>query len=316
MPLRDFVAVVQCLKAIAASQADDVVTMPVNELERRLASEAGISSTHAARCLKMLSLNSSLLDPNPDLFDIESTPWRFSRDVSFQRRPVLVRRGGGSGGDIATWGARAPGTALDALLDKIFSGRHTAESDEMKDYIGAARERRSNAFDKEVADIFRGDAGCDVEVRATSIGNTALRRKKGQSIGDIDVLVTNHPARTLVMIENKDFAGARTMREQRAELDKLMRGKKAAIPKHTERIEFVRQRWRRLHGEMNLAGSPSDWVIRDLIVISASSAVAEVLLRPDVTGGVRIIAFEQLLDPEFRAHLFSAPEREHSTEED
>ncbi len=295
VPLTEFLEGVERLSELAACNDLHVRTMPVSDLLCDLAAATELTEPQATKILNMMSLRAEPHDAEPDLFDLGFTPWRYARDQSFVRRPILIRECANQK-SVATWGTQAPWTATEALFEQMFSGRLAARSPQMKKYISQQRDRIGQAFEREVADIFRHDPRNCVSERVTSIGNTSLERQNGDKLGDIDVLVVNEEQNTLWIIEAKNFALSRNAREIRGEIDKLVSGENSAVDRHCERVRFVRDHWETLHRQMRLGGHPHDWEVRDLVVTSVQSIAIDLLRRLGRETSTAIVSVEELMD--------------------
>ncbi len=293
VPFIGFLQAVERLSELAAGNDLQMRTMRVPDLLHDIAATTELTRPQAAKVLKMMSLEAASNKPEPDLFDPDFTPWRYARENSFLRRPILIR---GCGNDelVATWGTQTPWTATEALFEQMVSGRLAARSPQMKKHISQQRNRISRAFETEVADIFRRDPHNRVSEQTKSLGNTSLERQNGDKLGDIDVLVINEHHRTLSIIEAKSFAAARSAREIKGEIDKLVSGKNSAVARLNERVRFVRDHWSTLHRQMRLPGHASDWQVHDMIVTSAPSIAADLLRRLGNELGTAIVPVEEL----------------------
>ena len=293
VPLIGFLDAVERLSELAAGNDLQVRTMLVSELLCDLAATTELTEPQATKLLNMMSLSTEPDDGEPDLLDPDFTPWRYARDDSFVRRPILIRKCGDAE-LVATWGTQTSCTAMEALFDQMFSGRLAARSPQMKKYISQQRARISRDFETEVADIFRRNSHNKVSERVKSLGNTSLKRDNGNQLGDIDVLVVNEHYKTLWIIEAKNFAKSRNAREIKGEIDKLVTSKKSAVARHKERVSFVRDHWPTIHHQMRLPRQASDWQIDDMIVTSAPSIAADLLRRLGREVGTTIIPVEDL----------------------
>lgn len=293
VPLRGFLDAIERLHELASGTDLSVTTLPIPDLQHDLMTTTALTGEQAAKTLEMLSMKAEPGEAPPDLSDPKFTPWRFSREDSYLRRPLLVRDSGPDGA-VATWGAQSAWLAAEALFEQIGSGRLKAKTPAMKKYIGRHRNRVSHAFENEVAGIARNDPLNAVEVGVTSLGNTALKRPNGEQLGDIDVLVANEHRRIIWIIEAKSFAAARSAREIKGEIDKLTDGDNPAIVHHRERVRFVRDRWSDIHRQMKLPDSDSDWQIRDMVVTSAPSVAASLLRHRGTALGATIIPLADL----------------------
>ena len=300
VPFIEFLQGIERLSELAACNDLYVRTMPVSDILCDLAATTELTEPQTAKMLSMMSLRVESYDAEPDLFDLSFTPWRYGRENSFIRRPILIRERSHEE-YIGTWGTQAPWTATEALFEQMVSGRLEARSPEMKKYISQQRNRISRNFETEVADIFRTDPHNRVIEQVKSLGNTSLERQNGEKLGDIDVLVVNEHHKTLSIIETKSFAATRNAPEIRSEIDKLASGMGSAVARHNERVSFVRDHWSTLHRQMQLAGRACDWQIEDMLVTSTPSIAADLLRRLGTEVGTTIISIEEL--QQAQAHI-------------
>lgn len=135
-------------------------------------------------------------------------PWRFGRDLSYIRRPI-VQRIAPTGPEVL-WGNRHLSQSGPYLLDLCLTGRLKASSKEMRQFIGRIRSTEPEQFNDEVAEIFEAVPDVFVRRRVKKIGHGRLTRTNGQDLGDIDVLVIHPARRRILAIETKDFEVART----------------------------------------------------------------------------------------------------------
>ena len=300
VPFIRFLEAIERLRELASGTELGVMTAQVPDLKSDLIATTELTAAQAAKTLELLSMKANAGASEPDLSDPRYTPWRFSREGSFLRRPVLVRDCGGADGMVATWGAQSVWVAAEALFEQMATGRLKAKTPAMKRYISQHRNRVSQAFEKEIADIARSDPLNTVKQRVKSLGNTSLKRHKGATLGDIDVLVVNEHRRMIWIIEAKSFAETRTAREIKGEIDKLAQGNNPAIARHSERVRFVRDRWSVIHRQMKLSGRDDDWQIDDMVVTSAPSIAADLLQRRGTEFGTTIIPiaeFQERISP-------------------
>ena len=293
VPLNGFLRSVERLRELAADSGLGVMRAPVHDLHNDLMTTAELTARQAASMLDMLSLKADPDATEADLLDTRPVPWRFGRENSFLRRPLLSHDLG-TDTEMALWGSQMPCIAAGALFEQVFTGRLQARTAPMQKYISRHRNWISRNFEDEVAETFRRNPHNRVRVRATSLGNTSLKHGKGATLGDIDVLVVNEHQRTVLIIEAKSFAATRTPSEVRSEIDKLTLGARSAVARHLARVGFVRDRWPLLHRQMKLSGHSSDWWVREMVVTSSPSIGADLLRRRGDQVGTPIVPFAEL----------------------
>lgn len=164
-------------------------------------------------------------------------PWRFNRELSYIRRPLLQVTS--INGIEIIWGPRFLYKMGAFLIELCMSGRLKAKSLEMRQLIGKLKHEEGEAFNDLVADYLESKEYLIIKRRLKKIGRASLA-----SLGDIDVLVVDTRNKTVALIECKNYEAARTSFEMGQELEKLFKGKKkdkSDIEKLKARQEFVQQ---------------------------------------------------------------------------
>lgn len=262
----------------------------------KLVSEVSVSLSwpkdKTANTLRLFTLD-ELENFSPNGVPADSYPWRYSRNRSAIRRPLLIREA--TGGEIeVVWGPRATLRAGRYLIEQITSGRLKARSKQMQEFIATTRRHASVEFNEEVADHFRKADYDDVRKNVTQIGRIRLQRANLQEIGDIDVLVIDRSKKVLMAIEVKDFEFARTPAELSNEVAKLLWGEGSAAERHGERIKFLKQKLPEVLHELAVADPPSDWQVQGAIVTSGDLVTSQFLEAKELASGINIISINQL----------------------
>lgn len=199
----------------------------------------------------------------------EAWPWRFNRDLSYVRRPLLIREVPGAPSQLI-WGIRHLDRVGPYVLNLIQAGQLKARSPELRAYMGAMRHQEGEAFNDLVAEVYEGRPNIIVRSRVKKIGKLRIERARGETIGDVDVLVADTVARQILAIETKDFEIAKTPVELRNELQKLVHGDGSAVNHHTERIEWLRGHVPEIVDWLGVNDSAHRWRVDGLIVTSRS----------------------------------------------
>lgn len=196
----------------------------------------------------------------------DAWPWRFNRDMSYVRRPVVLQ------GQELVFGFRSIYRLgpfwIDSLLSARLQGR--AKTIEMQRCISEARRKINDAFARSVAAKLQS-LGMTTRLSVKKIGKHRIADVAGHDIGDIDVLAVHPATRSIIAVEAKDFEVARTPAEISSELEKLFAGKgekKATIELHSARIDWLRQH---LNDAIQFLGLDSDgapWHLAGAVVTS------------------------------------------------
>lgn len=168
----------------------------------------------------------------------DAVPWRFNRDMSYVRRPVVQQ-----GSDLV-FGFRTLYRLGPYWVDNLLSGRlqRRAETDEMTKFISQTRRRINDQFAQQV--------GCELDrlgfttsLSVKKFGKKRVADPEGNDIGDIDILAFHEASNAIVAVEAKDFEIARTPVEIANEVEKLFNGKngkRSTVELHSRRIDWLR----------------------------------------------------------------------------
>ncbi len=225
-----------CGGLLDLATADQVTRIPRDEAISKIAAARSLATDVVSAVLDEITLTSreAFLSIGPDAY-----PWRFSRNMSYIRRPVVRQ------GDELVIGFRSIYRLGPYWADGMLSGRlqGRAKTSEMKQFISAVRGMVTESFARSVAARLEG-LGMTTRLSVNKIGQQRIIDSKGQDLGDVDVLAAHRPTRSIVAVEAKDFEIARTPAEIAGELEKLFAGKKykkSTVELHGRRLEWLRE---------------------------------------------------------------------------
>lgn len=218
--------------------------MPIDEFLDEVRIGLGWDRARVDQAFDLFALRprSDFLHPPAPFRRVETFPWRFNRELSYLRRPLLVRPT--NHGEEVVWGVRLCLRSAGHLSTLCAGGRLKAKTREMKNLISELQDRDAEAFNDRVAEFYEMKSAWTVQRRVKKIAGRRIEREPGQELGDIDVLAVDPQTRTLWAIEVKDLAYARTPAELANELENIFqtKGKKrASVDKHQERVAWLRE---------------------------------------------------------------------------
>lgn len=230
----------------------------------RLAMELGVERERVDKMIDLLTLRprDSFLVPGRA---VESYPWRFNRDLSYVRRPFIVRQQDGR--EELLWGMRHLGSWWENIFGLIASGRLKATSQAMKEFMGKLRSEQSEHFNDSVADLFTERTNLIVRHRVKKLGKLRIADAAGRDLGDIDVLVVDPVRRRVLAIETKDFELARTPCELDYEVKKLFKTDDSAAVRHGKRLQWLKDHIPALCDRLEIERGGT-WRVSGLIVLS------------------------------------------------
>lgn len=214
------------LMNIGDLQRTSVKSLPMAELVRELAERLEWGDQDVLGVLRQLVLTprTNFLAPDAPFAKHDVWPWRFNRELSYLRRPVVIAPSGE-----AWWGNVHIAEAMVNLQGLCIEGRLDARSDEMKAFKAKANRLIGMEFNNRVADAAQS-AGLTAKKRLKKLAGVPIG-SPGASLGDIDVLAADAAGRRLLVVECKDLAMARTPYEYGHELNSLFvsRGNRPSI---------------------------------------------------------------------------------------
>lgn len=280
--------------------ADDLgaepASAPMSDVEGHLVATLDWDLTKACKYLDRLSLRprNEFLAIGPDAY-----PWRYNRDQSYLRRP-LIQYTGADGQLRLTWGVRRVWSSGHYWLQLIFSGRMRGDTDAMKKLTGWIRQKENNDFERQVAQALRA-AGMPHDAHGVKrVGGHRLISSEGRDLGDIDALAVDPARRVVVIAEAKDFEQARTPVELANEADDLLTGDASAVAKSQRRVAWVRSNLGRVLDHFELSTSASGWQVEGVVVTSIPLITPRVLATP-----LPVLSIDEL--PEWVRQLGRSP---------
>ena len=251
---------------IGSEQPGPTKRLPERETRERAASVLRWSDVELDAAFSLLTLEprAQFLDP-PTGFDLRDLyPWAFNRQLSYLRRPLLLRKESGGAPEFV-WGSRALIRVGEYLLNELIEGRLKASSNRMRSLQGRITSHSGKVFNDRVAEAYEATEGLTVRRRVTSIAGRRIEREPGQPLGDIDVLVADPSSKQMLLVETKDFSSARTPAEFSNEARKLREALKAHGERSTWLSAHLRDALRWLGIDHSATGT---WRVEQLVVVS------------------------------------------------
>lgn len=212
---------------------------------------------------------------------VSVAPWRFNRDRSYLKRP-LVRRD-----DQVSFGRRALVHSSVYWVDQFRSGRLRATGT-LAAAMNDRRRSKGREFESTVASCLRDLGYSPVRERVRRIANHDFRNIGGEDLGDIDVAATHLVRRELLLVEAKSLEVARTPVELRNEVQQLVGPGNSAVRRLQQRAAWVASHLAVVLAEFGVS-DPRGWSIRKAVVVN-QPLVSEHLLDESIP----VISIERL----------------------
>lgn len=189
-------------------------------------------------------------------------PWRFNRAYSFNRRPVIKRN------NMIIWGNRQLYHMLMYVTDLIYEGKLSTKNNKMSALIGRISDDRGRRFNALIADILLDMKVFIIDSNVDKVNKQSVADEKGNTLGDIDVLIIDKEKKSIYVAEVKDFNFSRNPYEIQQEYQKMFVDgkKKCYATKHARRVEWVKKHIQDLKMHYNL--TDVKWNVYGLFIVS------------------------------------------------
>jgi hypothetical protein len=210
------------------------------ELTEGLSNTLGWRKEKTNRILDFLFLlprDDFLSPPNP-FHGTDVYPWRFSRSLSYIRRPLIVSCEGDD--QYVYWGLRHLFESSEYILDKTNNGNLKTyyNSPEMRSWIGIQKSNAGKVFVDDIMGSLSAVPDLIADDHVKKINKDRIGHP-GDFLGDIDILLINPSKKDVYVIECKDFLVAKTPYEMHREIEELVIGEKSTVRKHSKRSAWV-----------------------------------------------------------------------------
>jgi len=213
------------------------------------------------------------MSPGPDVY-----PWRYNRDLSYIRRP-LIEVTGPAGELVLMWGARRAWSAARYWTEVVYTGRLKADARAMVKLMGSIRQDQNRAFERQVAADLHQSGMPITASGAKKIEGRRLLSRDGDDLGDIDAIALDPASKLIIVAEAKDFELARTPAELANERKDLLTGDKSAAYKLGRRADWIRNHLAVTLRHFNAGTDNGGWRVLPVIITSRN------LLSPRVIPG-------------------------------
>ncbi|MBQ7300190.1 MAG: hypothetical protein IJW77_10145 [Clostridia bacterium] len=232
----------------------------VNEIVR----ENGLPMECINAVIDLISLQKRddfLVPPKP--FRKEDVyPWRYNRELSFTRRPIIQY------GDELIWGNRQLHHMLRYTVDLIMEGKYKARHTMLIKLISRLSNIRGKEFNSVVYRKLNSIEGLIVRERLSKINGKKIADNHGNDLGDIDVFYIIPDKRKIVVGEVKDFSFAKNPYEMDQEYRRIFVDGKTPcyMTKHKRRVAWVQEHLEDVKVHFDLADGK--WSIKSVMFVS------------------------------------------------
>ncbi|QSZ54353.1 hypothetical protein RI444_08480 [Paenarthrobacter sp. AT5] len=244
----------------------DVVKVHEDDVREVLKTELGWQDTKVEALLAAASLSHTATTAEEYWRNgTQVFPWRFNRDLSYLRRPLLRRVS--PGGTELVSGRRRLWQTASFWLEQFKTGRLQAKTKPMKAALNKIRSAKGDSFELAVAASLTAAGLSGVRSRLNRVGRHDFRNIDGADLGDIDAIGVDQQHRQIYVVEAKDFEVARTPAELANEIDNLLLSDKAAVKRLALRADWVRRHIPTTLTELGVTAQKGSWTVVPLVIV-------------------------------------------------
>lgn len=256
-----------------------------DELESALCNGASFSIEKARAVLDAITLtpfSGTFVQFWEDLPSV--APWRFNRDRSYLKRPLIQN------GPEVVFARRVLAHAPVYWIEQFRSGRLRVKG-KMASAMSEQRHAKGRAFERDVAALLSDLDYGPIKERLRRVGNHDFRKLNGRNLGDIDVAAVHRGRKELLLVEAKDLEVARTPTELRNEIEQLIGPGNSAIARLKERGDWVQAHLASVLKAFGIE-DPTGWAPR-LVVVVKQLLLSE---HMHLNHNIPVVAMSRLTD--------------------
>lgn len=240
---------------------DELLEVTVDDVKNNISNS--IEFINVKRIMDSLSLTEreDFLKPPEPYTKEDVFPWRFNRQLSFSRRPLVKMN------NKYVVGYRTLINSVNFFLNLLNEGKYHAYSKTMKDYISKNNNLKGKLFNDQVYNYLSSFKSLIVKKNIKKINNKYISDKENNILGDIDVLYISKKHKIIGIIETKNFDMARNFYEISNEYKKMFDpdNSKSLYKKHKRRVNWVSNHIDDVIEEYKLP--KYKWKVKDMFVV-------------------------------------------------
>ncbi len=216
----------------------DVKRVNRKVLIQEVSKSSEISEITMSKIVDQISLTAreNFLIPPAPFTKYDVYPWRFNRELSFTRRPIIQC------GEDLIWGNRQLHHMWRYVIDLITEGKYKGRNKRLIQLISKISNKRGADFNTAVYQKIATVPSVLVQKTVTKINGIKIASDDGNTLGDIDILYVIPACCKIVVGEVKDFSYAKNPYEMNQEYKKIFvdeADKACYITKHNRRVSWV-----------------------------------------------------------------------------
>lgn len=210
-----------------------------------------------------IKTRADFLKPDKPFSSNDVYPWRYNRALSLNRRPFVVRD------DEIIWGNRQLSNCIKFLINNILNGSYKPKTGKIGRLVGRIANARGNDFNEVVADRLKDFSDLLIDSKVKKINGKSIELLKGQTLGDIDVLIINKKKKKIIVCEAKDFSVTKSPYEMYQEYLEVFcdKGDRLCyVSKHKRRVAWIKEHISDVISHYNLESGK--WSVGEVMIVN------------------------------------------------
>lgn len=183
-----------------------------------------------------LTQRDDFLNPDKPYRKEDVYPWRFNRELSLFRKPLICR------GKEIIWGERVVGHYIGYIYELLMSGKFRTHTQELNVLLGKISDDRGRNFNNRIFCLLNKFDEFFVFKNVKEVNGLQIADKNGNELGDIDILIIDEKYSSIVAAEVKDFKMSKNPYEMNLEFEKMFVNKEkntCYATKHQKRVNWI-----------------------------------------------------------------------------
>lgn len=230
---------------ISFEQKSPATFMQMSKLKDKIKKELDWSNEDFYTAINIFSLEKREKWEVPPIgFEtIDIWPWRYNRQLSYLRRPLIINSEINGDDPLIFWGPRHVEEAERNLVNLVMSGQYNVNEDtpeEMRSLVGSVINENGKKFNNEVKDWLKLNTSFELFSGVPIAPRKALN--SNIDLGDVDVLAIDEENKIIFSIECKNIFYGRNPRQMKNEIEKFIGEKEednSWVKKHSKRHEWL-----------------------------------------------------------------------------
>ena len=257
----DYIEIVTSLLKMFKMNYNELLEVTVGDVKHNIQNPIEYSSIKKIMDSLSLTEREDFLKPPKPYVKEDVFPWRFNRQLSFSRRPLVKIN------DRYVVGYRTLINSVIFFLNLINEGKYHAHSKKMKDYISKKNNLKGKRFNDQVYNYLLSFDSLIVKKNVKKINKKHISDENNNFLGDIDVLYISKKHKIIGIIETKNFDMARNFYEISNEYKKMFdsNNSKSLYKKHKHRVNWIVNHIDDIIEEYKLP--KYKWKIKDMFIV-------------------------------------------------